>query len=102
MEETLGSKIKKTAGMVSKGIADTVETLRITKRIADLQREKTQVRETITDLLLRMLDRNTFVEALLRPDYLRLKAIEAELAKLEAERAVLVAEDKPAETGDEG
>ena len=45
----------------------------------------------MADLLIRMFDQNTFAEALLRPEYLRIKEIDEAAAALEQERAEVMA-----------
>ena len=40
----------------------------------------------MADLLIRMFDQNTFAEALLRPEYVRIKEIDEEIVRLEVER----------------
>ena len=97
MDSTIGEKIKKTAGEVAdllgeaahsatERIVEMRETQVITAQIRSLQREKDRCRQTMADLLVRMFDQNTFVEALLRPEYTRIKELDAQIAHLEQER----------------
>jgi len=97
MDSTIGEKLKKTAGEVAdmlgeaahtatERIVEMRETQLLTAQIRSLQREKDRCRQTMADLLVRMFDQNAFVEALLRPEYSRIKAIDAEITRLELER----------------
>ncbi len=100
MDDTLSSKLKKTAddvvhrlGEVAQTASDKLKEMqereRLTQLITRCKKERGQVREAMLDLLMRMFDQNTFAEALLRPDYQRIKEIEAEMARLEKEREAI-------------
>ena len=97
MEKTLGARLKKTAEEVAERlgeaaqtagerISDLRESQRLASQIRALQRERERCRQTMADLLIRMFDQNTFAEALLRPEYVRVKEIDQEIAGLEAAR----------------
>lgn len=97
MDATLGARLKKTAGEVagrlgeaalnaSERINELVEMQHITQQIHALQREKAHCRQVMADLLIRMFDQETFAEALLRPEYNRIKEIECEISRLEQEK----------------
>ncbi len=95
--DTLGERVKKTAAEVaerfnemaqraSERLSEMNELQRLSARRRALTRERDQCRLTIADLLIRMFDQDTFAEALLRPEYHRIKEIDAALADLEEER----------------
>lgn len=96
--ETLGDRLKKTAGEVVDLITEAAhkagerlgemnELQRLNGQLRALKRERDQCRLTMADLLIRMFDQSTFAEALLRPEYTRIKEIDVAMAALEAERA---------------
>jgi transposase len=102
MDESLGSKLKKTAEAVMANVGElaqkTGEQLielralqRIDQQTRDLEKEKNRCRNTMADLLIRMFDQNTFAEALMRPEYERIKAIDVQLAALAEEKASIAA-----------
>ncbi|MHB0940010.1 MAG: hypothetical protein ACYDCO_24895 [Armatimonadota bacterium] len=72
-------------------IAEMREIQRLNTVIRDRKREKDRCKMTMADLLIRMFDQNTFAEALLRPEYARIKELDAELAGLEEERRQVTA-----------
>lgn len=97
MSDTIGAKLKKTAEEIAGRLGEAAQTAgerigemrekeRLSQQIRQLQREKERCRGTIADLVIRMFDQNTFAEALLHPEYARVKEIDVELAKLEQER----------------
>lgn len=101
---TIGAKIKRTAGEMAERINEAAHTAgerlsemrevqRINTRLRALQREKDQCRLTMADLMIRMLDQNTFVDALLRPEYQRIKELDQEMAALKHERHLLTNPD---------
>ena len=112
MTSSFGAKIKQTAGEVADMLGEAAHTaserlneLReaqyLQAQIQSRQREKERCRQTMADLLVRMFDQNTFAEALLRPEYLRIKELDAEIAQLEDERQQVMGlhhEKLPAET----
>lgn len=69
---------------------------RLEKQMRALGKERERCKATIVDLVLRMFDQDAFTEALLRPEYLRIREIDGEMARLQAARAALAAE-KPHE-----
>jgi hypothetical protein len=103
MDESLGEKFRKAAGNLAgrtgevmraaeERLGEFQETHRIDSRIQELKREELRCRNTMTDLLIRMFDQQSFAEALLKPEYLRIKEIEAEIVQLTAQRAAVGAE----------
>jgi len=107
MDESIGDRIKKTAEAMMQNVGDfaqkTGEQLtdlrdmqRLQTRIRELEREKARNRNAMVDLLMRMFDQNTFAEALLRPEYLRIKEIDVEIARLVQERTALATAVKAA------
>lgn len=107
MEETLSTKLKKTADEVltrvgeaaqqaSERIGEMREVQRISMQIRALTQERDRCRMTIADLVVRMFDQNAFLDALLKPEYQRIKEIDVEIAKLEKERAEVGAQEQAA------
>lgn len=95
--ETFGERLKKTASEVAERITEAAhqagerlnqmnELQRLNGKIRGLKRERDQCRLTMADLLIRMFDQNTFAEALLRPEYQRVKEIDDAIAAVEVER----------------
>jgi len=109
--DTIGDKLRKTANefadrlgdaahSAGERIAEMREIQRINAQIRERKRERDHCKITIADLLIRMFDQNTFAEALLRPEYTRIKELETELAALEEERrqvTAAAAQSAPAE-----
>jgi len=118
MEQEFSDKVKKTiddlgtrlidaAHFTGERIHDLQESSSIGSQIAAKEREKAKCRETMLDLLIRMFDEETFAEKLLRPEYIRIKEIDAEIAALRELRAKIgkheeeAAETAPTEEGKE-
>ena len=100
VEDTISAKLQKTAGEVAQRIGEAAKTAgdrisemrerdRLSADIARLQRDRDQVRQSMLDLLMRMFDQNVLVEQLLKPDYLRIKELDAEIAHMDKERAAI-------------
>ena len=100
MSDTPFEKVKKTAGDVmhrlgemahsaGEQLAELQETQRLATRIRDLRKERARCQTTLADLVVRMFDQGAFVEALLKPEYCRIKEIDAEVLHLEAQKAVV-------------
>ena len=109
MDDSLSAKLKKTAeagmayvGELAQKTGEQLIELRSLQRIdqqaRELEKEKARHRNTMVDLLIRMFDQHTFAEALMRPEYERIKEIDAQLAALAQEKAHIAAvHAKPAE-----
>ena len=108
--DTFSSKLRKTAGEVAEWLDDAAQTARerigemneisrLNGQIRTLKRDKDRCKIAMADLLIRMFDQNTFAEALLRPEYERIKENDEAIAALEAVRAQVMArmEQPPAE-----
>lgn len=100
MDDTLGGKVKRAAEEVRQRLSETVQTAsdrlsvmrhdqRLKDEIRKLERERAQCRGIIADLVIRMFDQQAFMDALLRPEYTRIKEIDAEIARLTDERKKL-------------
>jgi hypothetical protein len=111
MTDTTFDKVKKTAGDVvhalgevvqtaSERIADIQEVQKLTAQIRTLNRERATCGATIVNLVVRMFDQGAFAETLLRPEYQRIKEIDAEVTRLEAEKAAIGTVAVPAAPGD--
>lgn len=100
MTDMTFAKVKKTAGDVVHALGEVVQTA--SERIADiqdlqrlsahmraLQKERAACGAAIVNLVVRMFDQGAFADALLKPEYLRIKEIDAELTRLEAEKAAI-------------
>lgn len=112
MDSNFGEKLIKTAEEVAGRLGEAahsagerlnemVEIQRLNKQIRMLQLEKDLCKMAMADLLIRMFDQETFAEALLRPEYLRIKEIGTEVCQLEQEKEQLLhhgIECPPAET----
>jgi hypothetical protein len=89
------------AGEAARAAGDRIDQFRESQRLNNqlhtLEREKQQCRNAMTDLLIRMFDQNTFAEALLKPDYLRLREIEAEMLHVKEHLEALGQVTPPAE-----
>ena len=97
MDDSLGAKLRKTAGDVAHRVGEAAhhagerlselrEVQRLSHQIHLLAQEKERCRAVIADLVVRMFDQETFLEGMLRPEYERIKAIEVEIAILEKGR----------------
>lgn len=97
MEDSFAERVRKAADDVTNRLDDLAQQTgekidelreggRLAGRIRELEREKDGCRRTIADLVVRMFDQQAFVENLLRPEYLRIKEIDAEIARLQAAR----------------
>jgi|GEM_PF-1977679 len=95
--DTIGDRLRKTAGDVAERFGEAAhsarerlsemnEIARINTQIRARKREKDRCRMAMADLLIRMFDQNTFAEALLRPEYIRIKEIDEDITRLEEER----------------
>lgn len=95
--DNIGDRLRKTAGEVAERFGEAAhsarerigemnEIARFNTQIRARRREKDRCRMAMADLLIRMFDQNTFAEALLRPEYNRIKEIDGEIALLELER----------------
>jgi len=100
--DTFGTKLRKTAGEVADLLNEAAQTARdrigemndisrLNSQIRALKREKDHCKTVMADLLIRMFDQNTFAEALLRPEYLRIKEIDETIGRLEDARAQVMA-----------
>lgn len=100
--DTIGDRLRKTASDVADRLGEAAHSAneriaemrgiqRLNSRIRELKREKDRCKMTMADLLIRMFDQNTFAEVLLRPEYLRIRELDAELAELEEERRQVMA-----------
>ncbi|MHB9131270.1 MAG: hypothetical protein ACYDBB_09300 [Armatimonadota bacterium] len=100
MDSEFGQKVRQVAKEVSDRIGEGVQTAgerigelrekeRIGSEIRTLNREKDRCRQVMADLLIRMFDQNVFAEALLRPEYERIKEIDVQVAQLEVERTAV-------------
>ena len=100
--DTISDKLRKTASDVADRLGDAAhsageriaemrEIQRLNGLIRERKREKDRCKMTMADLLIRMFDQNTFAEALLRPEYLRIRELDNELATLEEERRQVTA-----------
>ncbi|MHB9024257.1 MAG: hypothetical protein ACYC7E_08785 [Armatimonadota bacterium] len=109
MEKTLGERVKQTAEEMRDRLGEAVHTAgerlgemreiqRITTEIRSLKREKERCRQSMADLLMRMFDQNTFAEALLRPEYNRIKEIDVAISTLEEERIAVRSQEAAATT----
>jgi len=97
MMDTFSDRLRKTAGDMSERLGEAArsarerisemsEVARLNTQIRLRKREKERCNTTMADLLIRMFDQNTFAEALLRPEYLRIREIDEEVVQLEQER----------------
>ena len=104
--ETIGEKLRKTANEFADRLGEAAHTAgerigemreiqRINGQIRDRKKEKDRCKMAMADLLIRMFDQNTFAEALLRPEYNRIKEIDGEIAELVEEREQVVADNTP-------
>ncbi|HEY3377101.1 MAG TPA: hypothetical protein VGL77_06345 [Armatimonadota bacterium] len=100
MDENFSAKLKKTAEEVVLRVGEAAQQAgerlgemrdhqRLTQQIRTLQQEKEQCRQSMADLVIRMFDQQAFADALLKPEYQRIKAIEAEISCLEQERMAI-------------
>ncbi len=85
--DDLGGRLADVAQNAGERINDMRESQHIGAQIATKEKEKAQCREAMLDLLIRMFDEDTFAEKLLRPEYIRIKEIDAEIAALREMRA---------------
>lgn len=85
--DDLGGRLADVAQNAGERINDMRESQHIGMQISEKDREKTKCREAMLDLLIRMFDEDTFAEKLLRPEYIRIKEIDAEIAALREMRA---------------
>jgi len=113
--DTIGDRLRKTAGEVAERFGEAAhsarerlsemnEIARLNTQIRARKREKDRCRMAMADLLIRMFDQNTFAEALLRPEYLRIKEIDTEILRLEEERDRVITRDgatPPAEAAEQ-
>ena len=108
--DTFGSKLRKTAEEMAERLNDAAQNARerigemneinrLNAQLRTLAREKDRCKITMADLLIRMFDQNTFAEALLRPEYERIREIDTAITVLEEARAQVTAGDeKPVPT----
>lgn len=100
--DNFGSKLRKTAEEMAGRLNDAAQSAseklgemrelsRLNGEIRSLKREKDQCKTVMADLLIRMFDQNTFAEALLRPEYDRIREVDQAIAALEVERAQVAA-----------
>lgn len=85
--DDIGGRLSEAAQYTGERFHDMQESQTIGSQIAAKEREKGRCRETMLNLLIRMFDENTFAEKLLRPEYIRIKEIDAEIAALRELRA---------------
>lgn len=107
MDESFGTRLKKTAEEValrlndaaqqaSERIGEMREVQRISQQIRTLTHERDRCRLSMADMAIRMFDQNAFAEALLQPEYQRIKEIDEEIARLEEEKACVGQEEEAA------
>ncbi|HEY3418533.1 MAG TPA: hypothetical protein VGM23_16780, partial [Armatimonadota bacterium] len=94
--EEMRDRLGEAVHTASERLGEMREVQRINADIRTLNREKDRCHLAMIDLLMRMFDQNTFAEALLRPEYNRVKEIDAAIAKLEEERKAVGAQAEEA------
>lgn len=94
MNDNFGDRLKKTAGEMAQRLGEAAHTAgerlgemreqqRLQTEMRTLQRERDRCRQTIADLVIRMFDQQVFAEALLRPEYDRIKEVDCQLCALQ-------------------
>lgn len=85
--EEMAHRFNEAAQQAGERISEMREVQRLSQQIRTLNQEREHCRMAIADMVVRMFDQHAFVEALLRPEYQRIKDIECEVARLEQERS---------------
>lgn len=84
--EEMAHRFNEAAQQAGERISEMREVQRLSQQIRTLKQEREHCRMSIADMVVRMFDQNAFVEALLRPEYQRIKDIDLEVERLEQER----------------